>query len=71
MDRRHRRGEIAAEEIAMGKTDSNTEIELFEKAKTSRADIERERDERLKSDAKSSTITDDDKNWILTTVWSD
>jgi hypothetical protein len=46
-----------------------TTINKFPKAETTRADVERVRQERLESDAKSCVLSEDDSNWILTTVW--
>jgi hypothetical protein len=48
---------------------TTTERETFSKATTTRAQVDDERQERLRRGAVSSDISDDPDNWILTTVW--
>jgi hypothetical protein len=42
-------------------------VETFPKATVTRAKVEKERDLRLSAGARSSIITEDAMNWILTT----
>jgi hypothetical protein len=46
-----------------------TDVTKFPKATNNRADLEKIRKSRLASGAKSSELTEDDMNWVLTTVW--
>ncbi len=46
-----------------------TVVEKFPKATTTRAQVEAVQAQHLSAGAKSSLITDDGTNWVLTTVW--
>ena len=46
-----------------------TNVNKFPKATNSRADIEKIQQRNLDNGAKSSEITEDSSNWLLTTVW--
>ncbi len=46
-----------------------TVVEKFPKATTTRAQVEAVQAQHLSAGAKSSLITDDGTNWVLTTLW--
>jgi hypothetical protein len=46
-----------------------TTVDKFPKTETTKADVERVRQERLDSGARSCDLSEDNSNWILTTVW--
>jgi len=46
-----------------------TAVETFNKIEVSKTQVEQVRQDHLDSHAKSSEITEDDTNWILTTTW--
>jgi hypothetical protein len=46
-----------------------TQVDKFRKGSLSRADVDKIQKSRLASGARSSVLTEDDANWILTTVW--
>jgi len=45
-------------------------VEKFKKATNTKADVEKVRQKHLADGAKSSVLTEDDTNWIVTTVWA-
>jgi hypothetical protein len=48
---------------------SRTTVERWPKSTTARSYVEQERQARLNSGATLSDISDDETNWVLTTVW--
>jgi hypothetical protein len=46
-----------------------TVVDKYPKASNTKADVEELRQQHLADGAKSSTLTEDATNWILTTVW--
>lgn len=46
-----------------------TVVDTFPKTTTTKAQVEQIRQNKLANGAKSSVITEDNTNWILTTVW--
>ena len=46
-----------------------TVVQTYPKATVTRVEVQNEQALALANGAKSSTITEDDTNWILTTVW--
>lgn len=46
-----------------------TVVDKFPKATTNKPQVEQVRQDKLANGAKSSKITEDSTNWILTTVW--
>jgi hypothetical protein len=48
-----------------------TVVDRFPKATVTRADIESARESRLASGAKSTILSENDQDWILTTIWPD
>lgn len=47
------------------------DVETFPKASVTKAFVEREKAKRLSVGAIACEITEDDKTWVLTTVWPD
>ena len=46
-----------------------TTVNTYAKATNTKAEVEAIAQNRLANGAKSSVVTDDSTNWILTTVW--
>lgn len=47
------------------------DVEIFPKASVTKAFIEREKAKRMSAGAIICEITENDKQWVLTTVWPD